>query len=493
MSDPRARRSDWLFAAAVAVAAAVSAARYVPHMLGLAGTVFGDPGWPLAVDALLDAGLVPTRDFGYFYGLLALPIDRAWFAAAGRTPQAVVALTLLGTAFLTAGVVRFGWAAVRGFWPRALLVAAVPVAVMPLQYPTPLHAIEAALLVNALASQARGRYAAALALVTVAVFIKPGLAYFHGLALVLLVLGGFGPRSWKARLRTLVPAAVVLVLLAAGLAAWFGVGPLVDTQFPFRAVRSYRDDNFGFFFGVGREFWWPVGNPITRYVLFPAGFWLLATGWLVVGAIRRVRRLRDPHVATVVTCAVLHVVFVTLLFGNEWSWLYYSAVLVCGLCAAVGDPAAPPRGYAAPLVLGLLALSGQVLQTVYAVKVPAEQWTRSEATAGLYAEPADVEAWERIRERGRRDRVLVFGHSGGAFVVFPEVDSPRAWFLLRSTMTPAEVERVRDQLRAANWLVVSRVPQYSYPQGWPEFDDELAKFREVERTPSFRVLERTRP
>src|SRR5262249_15250991 len=161
--------------------------------------------------ALLDDGLVPTRDFGYFYGLLALPIDRAWFAIFGRTPAATAGLTALGSAFLALGLIRFAWAAVPGFWPRVLFVAAVPVALMPLPSPPPLHATEAALLVNALASQARGRLAAALALVTAAVFIKPGLAYFYGLALVLLILGGYSgaATTWRDRLRTMIPAAVV--------------------------------------------------------------------------------------------------------------------------------------------------------------------------------------------------------------------------------------------------------------------------------------------
>jgi hypothetical protein len=469
------------------VAATLSIARYLPHTLSFVGTLFGDPGWPLAVDALLDDGLVPTRDFGYFYGLLALPIDRAWFAAFGRTPAAVTGLTVLGSAFLTVGLIRFGWGAVNGVWPRVLFVAAAPVAVMPLQYPTPLHAIEAALLVNALAFQARGRLSTALALVTVAVFIKPGLAYFHGLALVLLILGTSA--TWRGRLRAMLPAAVVLVTLAVGLAVWFGVGPLLDTQFPFRAIRTYQDDRYGFFFGVGREFWAPVGNPVTRYLLFPAGFWLVATGWLIVGAARRLNRLREPVAATVVTCAVLHVLFVCLLFGNEYSWLYYSAILVCGLGAVVGDPTRPAPDWPVPVILAALAVLGQLLQTWYVVKIPVEKWERSPATAGLYAEPRDAALWESVRQR---ERVMVFAESGGGFVVFPEVDSPRSWFLLRSTATPTEIERVKAQLRAADWLVVPTVPQYRTPD-WPEFRDELAAFGPAEEAPSFRVLRRRAP
>src|SRR5262249_57351610 len=128
------------------------------------------------------------RTCGFVYGVPALPSDRAWCAICGRPPAATAGLTALGSAFLALGLIRFAWAAVPGFWPRVLFVAAVPVALMPLPYPTPLHAIEAALLVNALAFQARGRLAAAPALVTAAGVINPGAAYFFVLARVRRIL-----------------------------------------------------------------------------------------------------------------------------------------------------------------------------------------------------------------------------------------------------------------------------------------------------------------
>src|SRR4051812_11726326 len=53
---------------------------------------YGDNGWPLTVDSLLDRGLNPVTDFGYFYGLLTLLVDRALFSVFGRKPDVLIAL-----------------------------------------------------------------------------------------------------------------------------------------------------------------------------------------------------------------------------------------------------------------------------------------------------------------------------------------------------------------------------------------------------------------
>ena len=489
MSDSRSL--GWPFIIALWLVAAVSVARYGPHLVSLLAVTVDDRGWPLTVDAMVADGWRPSVEFGYFYGLLTVAIDRAWFALCGRTPFAAAGLTVLGCAVLTHGLLRFARAAQFGTWQRVVFVCAVPFAVMPLAYPTPLHAIEAALLVHALASQAAGRLAAALVFATLAVYIKPALGYFHGLALVLLVLTGRGgaPDSWRERWRTFIPAAVVAVTLAVIFAAWFGIGPLLTTQFPFRAMRNYGDENFGFFFGTGRAFWEPVGNQIRRYLLNPVGFWLIASGYLIVGAVRRVGRLRDPLAASVVTAAVLHVVFVALLFGNEWSWLYYSALLVCGFCTTVGTNGEAEQGdWPIPLALAVIAVAGMLVQSWYSIDF-LNRWERSPATAGLYADPGDSAAWQRWRALGTRQRVMVYARTGGAAAVFPELDSPRVWFLLRSTVTPMEVERVHGQLRAADYLIVAKADNYR-PPDWPEFRAEMEHFTEVEQSPSFRLLKR---
>ena len=487
-----------LFPAAIGFLSLLCVLRYYPDLQAFYSVAFGDLGWPLAVDALLDDGLIPTRDFGYFYGLLALAIDRIWFAIVGRTPATVAALIALGCAFLALGLIRFARAARLSGSQRALLVACVPVAVMPLQYPTPIHAIEVALLMNALAFQARGKLSAALTLATVAAFVKPGLAYVYGLSLIVLILtgrSGVGPR-WRDRAAPLLVAAAVGLAIAIPLAVWFGIGPLIDTLLPFRAMRNYGDENFGFFFGDGRHFWMPEPFHPYHYLFTPAGFWLLATLCLSLGAIRHLARLRDPAAATAATCAALHLVFVCLLFGNRWSWLYYSAILVCGLCATIPETAEgrPParRSWMLPAFLAMLAIFGQI-----GPSVPAydhwRDWRRFDATAGLYADPDEASEWQRVRDLARQGhRVMVFSNTGASFVVFPEVDSPHVWFLLRSTATPIEIERVKAQLRSATRLILPYIVDYPLYPTWPEFEGELAAFREVERMPSFRVYQRVR-
>jgi hypothetical protein len=61
----------------------------------------------------------------------------------------------------------------------------------------------------------------------------------------------------------------------------------------------------------------------------------------------------------------------------------------------------------------------------------------------------------------------------------PELDSPRCWFLLRPIARPAEIERVRSQIQAANWLVIPTGPGERLDT-WPEFAEALGKFRIVE-------------
>jgi hypothetical protein len=483
------------FPAAVAVVAAVSFLRCYPPLVAFASVSFGDQGWPLAVDSLLDDGWTPTREFGYFYCLLTLEIDRAWFAAVGRTPWTAAALTAVGTAFLAVGLIRFANAAQLGPAARLVLLAAVPFAVMPFPYPSPMHAIEPALLVNALAYQARGKPAAALVLATLAVFCKPGLGLVYGLVLGLLVLAGGG--GWKGRIRALLPAAVVGLAVACGLAARYGWGPVAETLFPLRAAQTYREAGYGFFSAEGFRFWLPLhvgpAGMVAHYLLTPAGFWLTASVLLLVGAVRQVGRLRDPVAATVVTCGVLHVAFVLVMFGTQWSWLYYSAVLVCGLAAVVPEPAAGGtlRWRTGTLVgLAVLGMFGPVVASL----VHWGTWEERPETAGLYAHPDDAAAWGQVREQGRRGvRVLVFTRAGAAGLLFPELDAPRSWFLLRSTATPAEVDRVTAQLRAAQLLVIPRADRDLYPD-LPGFREELERaFEPAGAGLSFRVLRRVRP
>ena len=69
--------------------------------------------------------------------------------------------------------------------------------------------------------------------------------------------------------------------------------------------------------------------------------WLLGSLVIIAAALSSYKSLakpiterRDLTVEMVQTCAVLHLAFVAQSFGNQYTWRYYSNVLVPGLAAA---------------------------------------------------------------------------------------------------------------------------------------------------------------
>lgn len=462
-----------------------------PNTMAFERFAFGDFGWPLAVDEMLDHGLTPTRDFGYYYGLLTLVIDRGVFAAFGRTPLAVGGLYAVCNLLIAVGLIRFGLNLGVAGVSRLFLIAAAPLAVMPAFFPSTAHALEAALLMNALASQAGGRNDRALLLTVLAVLVKPALGYVYGLLLVIHILAAPGSRS---RLAQLLPAAVVGVVLVAALVAKFGWEPVWQTQFPLSAAGVYQEKNFGFF-RDGRQFWMPDNNGVMKYVLSPAGVWIAGTVFLWLAALALLPRYRERGACVAVTCAVLHAAFVFAFFGNWMSWIYYSYLLVGGVTAAItaftrapgGEDVPETEGEPGPLAwvgvvagvaLVVMLLPGYYLTTALSdLKLWAERKPHP-ATAGLTAPPHVAAEWDEVRAKGRGGKVLVLSQFGCSHLLAPEVDAVRAWVLLRASATPAELARVNDQLRAADWVVVP-VGNGNDLDTWPEFADSFKRFEKV--------------
>lgn len=487
----------WLWVAVGAIlVAGLNFVRQLPEVHSLDAFVFGDPGLSLSNDAMLNEGRAPTRDFAYFYGLLGLTIDRAWYAAFGRTAVADTALLAVCNVLVALGLVRFGRAVDLPPRARWLLLAAVPIAVMPLRYTSPIHAVDAAILVHALSFQARGNLAAALVLAVTGVFVKSALVSVYAAGLVLLIL--FGPRptlvGLRQRVRDLVPAAAVGVLIAGLLAVRFGWEPLLRTMFPVAGAKTYEGENFGFFFGIGRRFWLPTPFNPAYYIFGPAGFWLLASIVMLAGVPGLLRDRRDPRAAALLACAGLHVVFIALLFGNEFSWLYYSFLPVLGACGVVGrwSEASGNRQGAGPLMPALLvfALGSWVGFGMHGLALWREH-VRTDTTGGLFARPDDAAAWAKVRERAKLERVLVLTPSGAGRVIFPELDSVRSSALLRAVAPPAEVDDLLTRLRTTDVVVLHAVTAGLF-ESWPPFAEELRAFRPEFEGGSMRVLRRAK-
>jgi hypothetical protein len=482
-------------AALLMVALAALTVWYWPIALDEKLFLVYDPGSALKADRLISSGLVPTVDFAYSYGLLTLAAGRVWFGLFGRTPLAYELLTVLCAAVLLAGVARFARALVFDRRAVALLVLLTPWLVMP-YYLNQAHAMEAALLVWALALHARGRLGAALAVLTVCLFVKPSMAYVYGLWLVVrLLMAAWGERrSWRAAARGLLPAAVTGGVLALAMLLWFGALPLVHTLLPLQARASYAAADFGFFH-AGQGF---IRHASLGYYFYhEVGFWILATaalltaagGALVVAATAGRVRAGSPgprRREMLITIALLHVAFVGVFYGYENSWRYYAYLLPLGVVTATTLVHAR-----AVRVAALVLLVGAELVTLgESWAITREAWIyKQRVEAGLWAYRefhADLRAVEAL-SAGRAALALV----NGDFTPYTHLATPPTWFMSPGLQLPRERQALRDELDAARVVVrlnelgkLDPFLEYAPAAGGPPFEVEYAG-------PYFTVMART--
>lgn len=473
-----------LFGVAFALLAAVICGGAVPTTWYFPNHAFGDQGWAITVDRLLADGLVPTRDFAYTYGLLPLSIHRLLYAAVGHSPFVVSGLLIGFMAAAAVGVWRIAEAVKPGAVGRLLILLTLPLVVIPSLLPSPVHAMESAILIHALAEQARGRLGRALLLATVGVLVKPALGYVFGfilLAQCLLTPTADGSGRW----RRLVPAAVAGGGILALMAAEYGVEPVLKTQLPGEAQKEYRDLDCGFFFGVGRTFAVPrEGTDLWLYYSrTPAGVWLLSSVALVLAAIPAAFRLRtDPAARLVATVAAWHVLFVCYGFSSEGSWIYYPYLPFVGGAVAVGRLPVwlgRPVGWPLAALVGGAVAVPAVLTAVFWVGTGARaSWTnfeRSPVTAGMNAPPALVPVWADVRAKAATGKVFVLCRMGCAPTLAPGVTGPRSWYLSRAIATPGEMDWTRDEIARSEWLLLPHWCENLVT--WPELADVVSDFQ----------------
>ena len=383
----------------MAEALALTLAR-LPASYRFSGHAFQDSGADLALQSLIDQGDHPGLDDGYLYGYLPIVAGRLWYALFGRRPLAFQAAAFLTGLVVAWGMARFARAMESGRLGAVLLILCLP-SILPAGYPFLTHMIEAMLLCHALAEHARGRRPIALALLTACVFVKPSLAYVYGFLLTGLFLSGHGiesgERNGSRLLRLFLPAAVVAVVLGLGLSAMFGFGPLVHSLNPSRGMAVYRANDFGFFFGIGRDFWRPQGARLTYYLGTFTGFWLVGSLCLIAGAAVPAVDLPQRNREVARFCAVLHVAFVTLMFGNSWSWVFYSDILVLGLVALAPMVRSKFLGAIALILLALATLAQRSTLLPYASSWRTSYAARKRRASGLSL-PSGRNGW-RCRAR----------------------------------------------------------------------------------------------
>lgn len=297
---------------------ALSLAR-MPDSMRFSGFAFCDHGSNLTLQYLISQNYRPGVDFGYLYGLLSALVGRIWFSIWGLNAWSyqlvmfvltVVCAWALAKTYLRVGV---GWLGLvltliaLGFGFQAT-------------YPNIAHALEAAFMCLALAEQARGRRATALAITSVGIFVKPSMAYAYSLLLVLVIFCDlakrpFDIRRWSAAFG---PAALTFLITAIVLILEFGWSAVFHTALPTQGATIYRVMNFGIF-GIGRELW-SAGTGWPTYFITHSGFWIASNLFLYCAAGIEIgrsvvsRTYPNRKAELIVTCAVLHFCFVFLFF-----------------------------------------------------------------------------------------------------------------------------------------------------------------------------------
>jgi len=465
-----------------------------PEALTLDWFGFGDQGANFTVDYLARRGLRPEVDFGYPYGLLSILSGRQLFRFFGYTALAYEIATLITIGFISWAFATI--ASCRNFkWPVVLLTAVAMPTAIPVMYSNLAHCAEASLISLGLAQHAQGNRARALAFATAASFAKPAMGYVYGLLLLGLIA-----REWKhsgsspiALVRQTAPAIAIGIALSLVMMFTYGLESLLHTIVPLRGSEIYRAAGFGFFSGAGHDFWHPPHARIGYYIGTAAGFWILATLWILwsgtLSVIRLVREGDDDLRTELVACiAVMQAVFIFVMFGNAWSWWYYSYFLVIGAAISLASDGAVSAAFTGALiVLSIFDARGSFKSASIArstTQVFAE-------TAGLRASEAEYAEWKAALDRARGHRSAVLADKGGAALMFPEFEPPVAAYILPGNMFPADVARVATQLAGVEVIVRKREELGEKIFTHPESESVMHASRIVVDGRYFSVFERS--
>ncbi len=474
---------------------------WAPATLDFAHFAFCDSGANLSLQYLIAHGYRPTIDFAYHYGLLPILLGRIWFAIAGAGPityQILILLCGLGMGFAYARIVAM-------LRLRGISIAIILITLwfsIRLSYPSIAHAFEALLLILALSEQASERERRSLIYASVATFAKPSMGYVYLAWLIVLWIWRTPRAERRQRLAREIVSPIVITgaVCAIVLSVIYGPLALIHTIFPIEGAIAYKVLNYGFFTGSGRLFWDPSHNSLLSYVFGAAGLWIFATIFLAYAAFGAARRLwldsynsNSPDRSRdeiILTCFVLHAAFVCFFFGNQWSWFYYSYLLVIGAAAAASLGTVSHRARLVVCCLGTLSLFGSTL----AVLRDWETKQRSAATAGLWSPPEQAAEWSHVLDMTRGARATILDTKGAAELMFPRFQPPVSLFLDQGLMLQPEVERKRLQLSASGLVVVPiRLATCGGIPDSPKIRAAMSSFSQVFNGQYFIVYRRTTP
>jgi hypothetical protein len=359
------------------------------------------------------------------------------------------------------------------------------------------HALEAVMLSSAIAEHSRGSRSSALALATAAVLAKPSMGYVYAALLLGWIV--FRPQTKEggalsARIGELYPAFIVAAVLSTILGLVYGFDILWRTALPLSGMANYRAMHAGFFRGEGANFWHPPHANWHYYAGTVFGFWALAGAYLVYSAVPAASRmfgemraklaslsgLRDE---IIVSCAALHLIFVTSFFGHPGTWNYYSYILIVGVAAI---PLSYNLSRRALYLLTIVA----ALSYYSVVKGSVNAWlyyVRSPATANLWAPVDQRDEWIKVTELTNGKNPVMVRWAGALETLFPQFRPPAGTYFVVGLMPPVEIQREVARINRASIVVIPTSAIIGGLPGAPEIAQALKSMKPVWRGKYFEV------
>jgi hypothetical protein len=479
-----------LFLAEVVVLAFVQ----LPLSMSWDTFAFMDQGANLAVQTLIGRGFIPTVDFGYLYGLLPLLVGRLWFGAFGLTPFAYAGAMLVIDLLIAWALARCVLAMKVGPAGIALVAIAMPFAALA-SYINLAHAIEATLICHALAEHALGRKSRALALLTACLFVKPTMAYLYGLLLLVLIFRDGKSGGVRSVLWRLAPSAATAVALLIICGFSFGPKSVAHSLLPVTGALNYRYMNFGFFRGVGRQFWLPENATAAYYLFTPAAHYLVGTVIIFCAAgVLLLRQARSSFTnisrteEVVICCGIMQCVFLSVFYGDFMSWTYYYYILIVGLA-----------GYSVlggrPAALVLLIAAASLVGDRYQFSWIKASWLSTRPTAdmaGLWASDSDRKEWHHVLQIVKDRRTSVLSMNGeGLTTIMPGFAPAENIFLFPGIPLPEDLKRKLDQVASADFVLFRKTGK-DFLDLMPEFRQALDGCKVVFSSPHYLIYERLR-
>jgi hypothetical protein len=436
-----------------------------------------DSGGELAIQDLIRRGYRPTIDFGYLYGLLPLLVGRIWYGLAGLSAQTFRIEVMACTILMAWGMARFATCSRVGLVGVALIALAIPDLLL-VTYIGLVQTLEQALLVNALAEQARGRRGTALALLTACCFVKPSLAVVQGLAVVIAISVNSRQLSRRTYTHTLGPALLTAGIIASLLAVTFGPLALCKTLLPRTGMAVYQLAGFGFFRGIGRDFWALPHANLRDYFRYELGFWVLGTSFLTLGALSGMWQLLRGNSSTdrvnneeiCATCAVTHIGFVVLIFGHRNTWFYSLPMLILGLAALAVCGPWHRRFLWVLAALLLISDRSKALDIIHRWKTEAP----SPVTLNLWASPQEQAEWAQAFQLTHGRQPVLFAMCEGGALLIPGFAPPIGGYFVPGNALAVEVRRKTAQLATAPMIISAHPSDWPGFTFWPEMKGSLA-------------------